>query len=71
MKNKKTLSEIETINYFEDEKVISINNFKDYDVQVKLPAGKYKAVLTNYGDVTEIEDTVTLRPYEGISAVKI
>ena len=56
---------------FEDEKVISINNFKDYDVQVKLPAGKYKVVLTNYGDVTEIEDTVTLRPYEGISAVKI
>ena len=54
---------------FEDEKVISINNFKDYDVQVKLPAGKYKVVLTNYGDVTEIEDTVTLRPYEGISAV--
>ena len=55
---------------FEDETVVSINNFKDYAVEVKLPAGKYNVVLSNYGDVTEIEDTVTLRPYEGITSVK-
>lgn len=56
---------------FEDETVVSINNFKDYAVQVKLPQGKFNVVLSNYDDVTEIEDTVTLRPYEGITAVKI
>ena len=55
---------------FEDEKVISINNFKDYDVQVRLPQGEYKVLLTNYGDVAEISGTVTLRPYEGITAVR-
>ena len=55
---------------FEDETVVSINNFKDYPVEVKLPDGKFNVVLTNYGDVTEIENIVTLRPYEGITAVK-
>jgi len=55
---------------FEDETVVSINNFKDYNVQVKLPQGKFKVVLSNYGDIVTIENTVTLRPYEAITAVK-
>ena len=50
--------------------IITRRSTKDYDVQVKLPQGKFKVVLTNYGDVTEIKDTVTLRPYEGITAIK-
>ena len=53
---------------YEDEQVISINNFKDYAVEVKLPQGIFEVVLTNYGDVAEIEGAVTLRPYEAITA---
>ena len=55
---------------FEDETVISVNNFKCVECKVELPQGKFKVLLTNYGDVKEIEKEITLRPYECITAIK-
>lgn len=55
---------------FEDETVISVNNFKNTTCKAELPQGKFKVLLTNYGDVKEIEKEITLRPYECITAIK-
>ena len=55
---------------FEDEKVLSINNFSGENVNVSLPEGKYRVLLSNYNDIEEISDRIELRPYECITAIK-
>ena len=58
------------IREFEDETVISVNNFSSEEVKVNLPNGKFTVLLSNYNDINSIENEITLRPYECITAIK-
>ena len=55
---------------YEGETVISVNNFKNVTCRVKLPRGSFRVLLSNYGDVAKLRDTVTLRPFECLTAIK-